>query len=254
VIELLHMSRQIKRVAPALREGGVRLLVSKGTRVVGDRLSMLPARRALRRQLAATESLDDYIEAIYRFRYRNVTLAPSQIRSEIKSFLEVVHDLSPRTLLEIGTGLGGTTLLLAQVAAPDAIVVTIDLPTGPSPQRLLDAALRPGQKIYVLRRDSHQSETVAKVRSIIESEQLDLLFIDGDHSYDGVQEDFRLYSSLVRGGGWIAFHDIVPGPVEFVGGVPEFWRQLKRGHSTREFVHDPGQQGLGIGLLRADPR
>jgi predicted O-methyltransferase YrrM len=247
------MSRQINRVALALREGGVRLLVSKGARVFGDRLSMLPARRALRRQLAATKSLDDYIEAIYRFRYRNVTVAPSQIRSEIKSFLEVVHDLSPRTLLEIGTGLGGTTLLLARVAAPDAIVVTIDLPTGPSRQRLLQAALRPRQKIYVLRRDSHHSETVAKVRSIIDSEQLDLLFIDGDHSYHGVQEDFRLYSTLVRSGGWIAFHDIVPGPVEFVGGVPEFWRQLKRGHSTREFVHDPRQQGLGIGLLRADP-
>jgi predicted O-methyltransferase YrrM len=247
------MSRQIKRVALTLREGGVRSLVSKGARVVGDRLSMLPARRALRRQLAATESLDDYIEAIFRFRHRNVTVAPSQIRSEIKGFLEVVHDLSPRTLLEIGTGLGGTTLLLARVAAPDAIVVTIDLARGPSRQRLLEAALRPGQRIYVLRRDSHHSETVAKVRSIIDSEQLDLLFIDGDHSYHGVLEDFRLYSTLVRDGGWIAFHDIVPGPVEFVGGVPEFWRQLKRGHSTREFVHDPRQQGLGIGLLRADP-
>jgi predicted O-methyltransferase YrrM len=247
------MSRQINRVALALREGGVRLVVSKGTRVVDDRFSMVSARRALRRHLTATESLDDYIEAIYRFRHRNVTVAPSQIRSEIKSLLEVVHDLSPRTLLEIGTGLGGTTLLLARVAAPDAIVVTIDLPTGPPRQRLLEAALRPGQRIYVLRRDSHHLKTVAKVRSIIEEEQLDLLFIDGDHSYHGVQEDFRLYSALVRGGGWIAFHDIVPGPVEFVGGVPEFWRQVKRGHSIREFVHDPGQQGLGIGLLRADP-
>jgi len=45
----------------------------------------------------------------------------------------------------------------------------------------------------------------------------DFLFIDGDHTYEGVEGDFEMYSPLVRRGGIIAFHDIVPGPPENVG-------------------------------------
>ena len=40
---------------------------------------------------------------------------------------------------------------------------------------------------------------------------LDFLFIDGDHAFKGVKSDFQLYSELVRPGGLIAFHDIIPG-------------------------------------------
>jgi len=34
-----------------------------------------------------------------------------------------------------------------------------------------------------------------------------LLFIDGDHSYEGVKKDFELWSGLVIEGGIIGFHD-----------------------------------------------
>lgn len=34
-----------------------------------------------------------------------------------------------------------------------------------------------------------------------------------------------MYSPLVRKGGTIAFHDIVPGPPGAIGGVPTFWRK-----------------------------
>jgi hypothetical protein len=37
--------------------------------------------------------------------------------------------------------------------------------------------------------------------------QIDFLFIDGDHSYEGVKTDFELYSSLLSDRGIIAIHD-----------------------------------------------
>ena len=40
--------------------------------------------------------------------------------------------------------------------------------------------------------------------------ELDFLFIDGDHSYAGVKQDFEKYSGYVKRGGLIAFHDIRP--------------------------------------------
>ena len=39
---------------------------------------------------------------------------------------------------------------------------------------------------------------------------IDLLFIDGDHSYKGITEDFKRYFSLVNKGGYIIFDDYLP--------------------------------------------
>jgi len=36
---------------------------------------------------------------------------------------------------------------------------------------------------------------------------IELLFIDGDHTYDGVKRDYNLYYPMVKVGGLIAFHD-----------------------------------------------
>jgi predicted O-methyltransferase YrrM/glycosyltransferase involved in cell wall biosynthesis len=50
--------------------------------------------------------------------------------------------------------------------------------------------------------------------------EIDLLFIDGDHSHEAVLRDFRLWGPRVRPGGWIAFHDVgavhTNGPKEVV--------------------------------------
>jgi predicted O-methyltransferase YrrM len=90
---------------------------------------------------------------------------------------------------------------------------------------------------------------------------LDVLFIDGDHTYDGVKADYQMYRPLVRKGGLIAFHDIVddhqtkygrPG-IGWAGGVPMFWREVKlqkEFSSCSEFIADPDQDGMGIGVLQ----
>ena len=36
---------------------------------------------------------------------------------------------------------------------------------------------------------------------------IDMLFIDGDHSYEGCRRDCLSWMGFVRSGGWIAFHD-----------------------------------------------
>ena len=45
--------------------------------------------------------------------------------------------------------------------------------------------------------------------SIAESAgQIDLLFIDGDHSHPGCLADWKTYAPLLKPGAWVAFHDI----------------------------------------------
>jgi predicted O-methyltransferase YrrM len=98
--------------------------------------------------------------------------------------------------------------------------------------------------------DAHDPLTRDRVKRLFGGRAVDLLFIDGDHSYEGVRRDFDLYSPLVRKGGMIALHDIVPGPTVLVGEVPRFWRELKRTHTaSHEIVEDWQQGGFGIGVI-----
>ena len=39
------------------------------------------------------------------------------------------------------------------------------------------------------------------------TEPIDLLFIDGDHSYEGVKQDFTNYTKYVKSGGFILIDD-----------------------------------------------
>ncbi len=45
-------------------------------------------------------------------------------------------------------------------------------------------------------------------------EQIDFLFIDGDHSIEGCDYDYTHFSRFVKTGGYIAFHDYDPGRVD----------------------------------------
>jgi len=78
---------------------------------------------------------------------------------------------------------------------------------------------------------------------------IDLLFIDGDHSYQGVKSDFEMYSPLVRDSGIVAFHDIAHARSDY--GVKLFWNEIKNGYKYREIINSgaSADQALGIGLL-----
>jgi predicted O-methyltransferase YrrM len=46
------------------------------------------------------------------------------------------------------------------------------------------------------------------VEAILDRRWIDLLYIDGDHSYEGVLTDLEMYSALVRNGGAVMMDDI----------------------------------------------
>jgi predicted O-methyltransferase YrrM len=108
---------------------------------------------------------------------------------------------------------------------------------------------RRNQKIFIIRGNSHEEIILNKVKNILKNKKLDFLFIDGDHSYEGVKRDFEIYGPLVRKGGIIAFHDIVLGSSACVGGVPRFWNKIKPNYTHVEIVKNWKQGGFGIGVL-----
>jgi hypothetical protein len=88
------------------------------------------------------------------------------------------------------------------------------------------------------------------------TDQVDLLFIDGDHTYEGVKADYDLYGPLVRRGGVLAFHDILHHDNYPELGVDRFWHSLPG--SKTEIVSPSelspvGSRWGGIGLLWRRP-
>jgi predicted O-methyltransferase YrrM len=53
--------------------------------------------------------------------------------------------------------------------------------------------------------DSHSSETLNTLKSKVS--EIDILYIDGEHSYSSVIQDFNDYKDLVVSGGYIVFDD-----------------------------------------------
>jgi predicted O-methyltransferase YrrM len=201
--------------------------------------------------------LEDDLDFIFDLAVGWVGLGDGQKRSEIEAVLRILAANPPRRTLEIGTWRGATLFLLSRVAHPRATLVTVDLPGGPfgggygrNWEPILRAMPRSTQALKLIRGDSHDRETLAAVTEVFAPATVDFLLIDGDHSYDGVQQDFEWYSPLVRPSGFVALHDIVPGPERLVGAAPRFWNEIKESYENRELVADREQGGWGIGLLK----
>jgi len=174
---------------------------------------------------------------------------------EIRQLLNLLHQHRPKDVLEIGTANAGTIYLFARMAAPNATLATCDLSIC-NPEFIASFARRQ-QTVHSIQGDSTSSQTQSSVRVVFPS-GVDFLFIDGDHSYEGVKKDFELYHDLVRPGGLIAFHDIVPDNETrygvltggWAGGVPKFWKEVKQSFEHQKFIQNIEQDGLGIGVIQ----
>jgi len=204
----------------------------------------------LRRQ----PTLKGKVEEVLKTKQFNAT----QKESEITGLLTIIQEMKPKRVCEIGAYHGGTLALFCTVVSPNANILSLDINYSPKQIRAFPYFSNHHQKIVCIGGNSQASSTLTQFNQWLNGEQLDLLFIDGDHSFTGVSKDFELYSPYVRPGGCIVFHDIIEDfktrhgieTKAFTGGVPQFWSQIKESHkTTQELIDDPEQDGFGIGIL-----
>ncbi|UCE92488.1 MAG: class I SAM-dependent methyltransferase [Methanobacteriota archaeon] len=215
--------------------------------------------QAIRKQKNLTKShrgLDDAVDFAFTFRYLTCGMSLVQDKREIRTLLDLLNDLSPKNCLEIGTAGGGTLFLFSRVVHEDAKLLSVDLPGGRwglgYPYWKIPfyrSFARAGQEIILIRHDSHNPTTFERVKEELAGEKLDFLFLDGDHTYEGVKKDFEMYSPLVRKGGLIVLHDIVPNPSDKDVGVFRFWNEIRQDYEHSEIIESLQQGCLGIGVL-----
>lgn len=113
-----------------------------------------------------------------------------------------------KTYVEIGTYDKGNLGFLSTILAPNAHIVDVDIVSRPDSTRKLSAFLRPSQTLSTIVGDSTDPDTAQLVVEALNGEFADGIFIDGNHIAEAVMADYSLYSSLVKPGGYIFFHDV----------------------------------------------
>lgn len=184
----------------------------------------------------------------------------SQNEDEILAMLALAAERGPRTVVEIGTQAGGTTFLLGTLLPSVSLLIGIDLFVR-NKSRLRSFA-RAGLDLRFINADSSLASTYAAVEQALAGRTIDLLFIDGDHSFRGALHDLRTYRTLVTPGGLVVFHDIVPDStlrlgsesLAWAGEVTVLWELLRGQYASHEFVDSWRQDGRGIGVLEYDPQ
>ena len=154
---------------------------------------------------------------------------------EAALLFRLVRSQQAAQILEIGRYYGGSAFLFAVASDHNSMVTSIDI--APQNDELLQIALKKSglaHKVQLLVGDSSGSE--AKV------DFYDLIFVDGDHSYEGVLKDYEHWRKAVKPGGYLVFHNAgagrpqtgtAPGPFRRSNGLVSVNRGFKfqkRGH------------------------
>ena len=170
-----------------------------------------------------------------------------QIPDEITPCVVELKKHNIKSLLEIGSASGGNIALLNHFLDLDSVVIVDDNLHGKSPLR---KEITKNAKPVEIIGDSHSSKILSSFKKV--ASKFDLMIIDGDHSYNGVKQDFKDYTPFLNDGGVLMFHDTIhwstPGVKRFVGELKN-----KKGFSLiNEYISETHVHACGIALFKKE--
>lgn len=159
----------------------------------------------------------------------------------------LARDVERGPVAEIGRFKGGSTFIFAS-ALPDGVELwsyDVHVALRPDmPGEKLDEELRAALERYGLA--GKVNLIVADSRSADPPpEPVEVLFIDGDHSYGGVRADFQRWGAFVGPGGHLLFHDAVdsggygnvyPGIAQLMTEIGPEWQRQPDAGSIAHFI------------------
>jgi hypothetical protein len=169
----------------------------------------------------------------------------------------LVEELQPRVFVELGTHRGASYLAFCQAIqriALQAKCFAVDSWEGD------EHAGEYGQEIYLKLLDFHQRNYADFSRLMkmqfdeaveyFEDQSIDLLHIDGLHTYEAVRNDFETWLPKLSTQAVVLFHDVNVREREF--GVWRYWNELKERYPSFEFTHTHGLGVLLVGSEQSD--
>jgi predicted O-methyltransferase YrrM len=188
---------------------------------------------------AAFEIIRRYHRAVPGFveLYAGKPARPGPIFAKEAQLLHVLTRLlMPQAVVEIGVGGAASTLAFAEALRLNGRGRLISIDVN---QWLIDRArllLRShGLEMHVSIIEGRSDDPATRRQIEGHAPRIDILFIDGDHSFAGCRGDFDRYHDLVAPGGIVVFHDTAPFPADQAelvmrlppdeGGSPPEWNR-----------------------------
>lgn len=135
----------------------------------------------------------------------------------------VRHARSRRCLVEIGVWHGVTTSRLLDVMAADGVLYAVDpFPAGRLGLSLQRCIAR--REVGKVRRGRVEwvrltGADAGRAHATRGRPPVEFLFVDGDHSYQGIQADWLAWSTVMAPLGIVALHDTRPSPTRPLEGA-----------------------------------
>jgi predicted O-methyltransferase YrrM len=146
-------------------------------------------------------------------------------RTEVSfhNYVHILHVLRPlvtaptATYVEIGVWKGGTSIFMSRHPLhTDVIGIDGFFFSGQREEaEQFRKHLQGKGDIHWFKSDSKLA--IPDLKQQLNGKEIDILFIDGDHSVEGTRKDFELYSPLVAKGGFVVFDDFLD--TSYSGGV-----------------------------------
>lgn len=168
-----------------------------------------------------------------------------QVPEEYVEYLTFIKNKNFISYMNIGIGNGGSFIIESYIQPNLKRAVAVD---NTSYGRLTNKE-HINQRINWLKNNSSISIDFYNMSSKEYfdkyNEKFDIIFIDGDHSYNGVKLDFDNCVNRINDGGFIVFHDInAKARNTCCPGVVRLWNEIKNDQSM-EFVFG-NHCGIGI--------
>jgi len=155
---------------------------------------------------------------------------------EVDALKLIMNKLKPDVIVNIGAERGTSTMAMLE-ERPLAVIFSIDVaPCEKEFTNLEKAELDVTRVIRLLGRSQDIGSHFPY--------KIDMLWIDGDHSYEGVSEDIRVWIPKLVKGGVVAFHD-------YFEGDPPAHNPSGAGQAVREFVEPFYQRVVTCERIRA---
>ena len=137
--------------------------------------------------------------------------------SEAAYLFSLARSIPAAKILEIGRYEGGSTILFAAATDENAMLTSVDI--SPKSDNILMRLLTKfnlDKKVELIIDDANNLNSKSK--------HYDIIFIDGDHSYEGVHKDYEHWKDAVKIGGHLLFHDCY----RFSPGVFNIYEEIKK--------------------------